>query len=145
MSAVLARCAWIDVNDANVYTPEVSAHLNRVQRQLLSLISHFGSSSSALMKTSNSRDAQFILEAHVNTILFARNFISKGASSSRLIFAPSLTEAMSRGDGHGIGLFYKFFDLQFFDSRMFCLGEKSFCKITVIPLKANFRLFRHKP
>jgi len=106
LSAVLARCAWIDVNDANVYTPEVSAHLNRVQRQLLSLISHFGSSNSALKKTSDSsRDAQFVLEAHVNTILFARNFISKGASSSRLIFAPSLAEAMSRGDGHGIGLF----------------------------------------
>jgi hypothetical protein len=104
LSGVLARCAWIDVNDANVYTAEVSAHLNRVQRQLLSLISHFGSAESALKKTTNRRDAQFVLEAHVNTILFARNFISKGSSSSRLIFAPSVAEAMSKGDGHGMGM-----------------------------------------
>ena len=105
LSGVLARCAWIDVNDANVYSAEVSAHLNRVQRQLLSLISHFGSADSALKKTSNTRDGQFVLEAHVNTILFARNFISKGSSTSRLIFAPSVAEAISKGDGRGISMF----------------------------------------
>ena len=79
----------------------ISAHLNRVQRQLLSLISHFGLAESALKKSGqSSRDAQFVLEAHANTILFARNFISKG-SSSRLIFAPSLIEATFKSDGHG--------------------------------------------
>ena len=103
LSGVLARCAWIDVNDSSVYTAEVSAHLNRVQRQLLSLISHFGLAESALKKSGNtSRDAQFLLEAHANTILFARNFITKG-SSTRLIFAPSLAEATYKADTHARG------------------------------------------
>ena len=101
ISAVLSRCAWIDVNDATVFAPEVSAHLNRVQRQLLSLISHFGVAESTLKKSGaggSGRDVQFLLEAHANTILFARNFITKG-SSSRTIFAPSLSEAIFKSDG----------------------------------------------
>ena len=112
LSGVLARCAWIDVNDSSVYTAEVSSHLNRVQRQLLSLISHFGLAESALKKSGNtSRDAQFLLEAHANTILFARNFITKG-SSSRLIFAPSLAEATYKADSHARGKDYIRFKLK---------------------------------
>ena len=106
ISAVLARCAWIDVNDATVFPPEVSAHLNRVQRQLLSLVSHFGVAESTLKKAGGGggRDVQFLLEAHANTILFARNFITKG-SSSRTIFAPSLAEAVNKSDGLSGGKF----------------------------------------
>jgi hypothetical protein len=107
-SGVLARCAWIDVNDATVYSPEVSAHLNRVQRQLLSLISHFGLAESTLKKSGISeRDVKFLLEAHANTILFARNFITKG-STSRHIFDPSLAEAIYKPDGLGGGEFLSF-------------------------------------
>jgi hypothetical protein len=74
-----------------------------VQRQLLSLISHFGRAESALKKSGLAgRDAHFVLEAHANTILFARNLMTKG-SGSRLIFAPSLAEAAYSADGPGGG------------------------------------------
>lgn len=103
LSGVLARCAWIDVNDSNIYSPEISANLNRVQRQLLSLISHFGVAESMLKKSeAGDREAKFFLEAHANTILFARNFVTKG-TGSRLIFAPSLAEALYKPDGTSRG------------------------------------------
>lgn len=71
---------------------------------MLSLISHFGVPESTLKKSTSIRDSQFLLEGHANSILFVRNFVSK-ASGSKLVFFPSLAEAIRSADPQNLRKF----------------------------------------
>lgn len=64
---------------------------------MFSLITHFGSSESSLKNITSNSESRLLLEGHANAVLFIRNYVGK-SGGSRLVFAPSLSEAVRKDD-----------------------------------------------
>ena len=100
LTGVISRSVLTAEN--NPENPDLHSHLSRIQRQMISLLAHFGSSEDLIKKIASgnlfheeNRDKALksVLEIQANCLVYAVSTMGKG-KNCRIILMPNLSEAI---------------------------------------------------
>jgi len=102
LTGVISRSITYETANMELEAPELASHLSRIQRQMISLMAHFGHQECLIKKIANGnlfaeenrgKALKYILEINANGIAYAASIMGK-AKQLRVILVPNLSEAI---------------------------------------------------
>ena len=113
LTGVISRSVSFETTTSLEFdSPEIASHLSRIQRQMISLLAHFGHHDCLIKKIaqgnlfpqeSKAKAVKYVLEVNSNCLAYASSIMGK-SKQIRVILVPSLTEAVPDYSSNDPGL-----------------------------------------